>query len=199
MVKHHARKSRVLRKKHRGGGTGNIVAFTGVPIMPGLGNAAVNQAQSSCLAADSFGRASASPTGLPGQFGGRYGFDLTQQIAPGTPFLGGIPPVVSIPCEGHYANPLNPSTGAPYQQNLPQRGGVGGIDSAFYAAPTAGYTQNPSTWVGSTGSPALLSIPYAAGGTPSMNPACLKTGGGRTRGTGRKGRKGRKSKATRRR
>jgi hypothetical protein len=193
-------------RKHRGGGTGQIYAFTGEPIVPGLGNAAVNQAQSSCLAATPFGSISATPGGLPGfkggaysQKGGRYGFDLTQQIAPATPFLGGTPPVVRIPCEGAYSNPLNPSTGAPVQPNLPvQSGGVGGIDSAFYAAPTAGYTNNASTWVGSTGAPSMLQIPYDA---RTMNQACLKTGGGKRSGSKRRGtkRSGSKRRGTKRR
>lgn len=184
-----ARRAKRSRRAQRGGGAGQIYAFTGEPIMPGLGNAAVNQAQSSCLAVTPFGAVgSVNPGGLPGfrggsrmaQQGGRYGFDLSQQIAPSTPFLGGIPPVVSIPCEGAYSNPLNPSTGAPVQPNLPvQSGGVGGVDSAFYAAPTAGYGNTASTWVGSTGAPSMLQIPYDA---RSMNQACLKTGGGKRRG-----------------
>jgi hypothetical protein len=203
-----ARRARPSRRAQRGGGAGQIYAFTGESIMPGLGNAAVNQAQSSCLAATPFGAVgSVNPGGLPGfrggarrrgrrtQRGGRYGFDLSQQIAPSTPFLGGIPPVVSIPCEGAYSNPLNPSTGAPVQPNLPvQSGGVGGIDSAFYAAPTAGYGNTASSWVGSTGAPSMLQIPYDA---RSMNQACLKTGGGR-RGAKRGSRRGAKRGSRRR-
>ena len=65
-----------------------------------------------------------------------------------------------------------------------QRGGVGGVDSAFYAAPTAGYTNTPSTWVGSTGAPSLLQTPYEARTTP---PVCFKTGGGKRRGSRRGG------------
>jgi hypothetical protein len=103
------------------------------------------------------------------QAGGRYSFDLTSPV-PGAaaPWAGGIPPVMKIPCEAAYSNPLNPV----------QMGGVGGVDSAFYAAPTAGYTNNPSTWVGSTGAPSLLQTPYDARTTP---PVCFKTGGGRKR------------------
>jgi len=106
------------------------------------------------------------------QRGGRYSFDLSAP-APGAaaPWAGGIPPVMRIPCESSSttANPLNKV----------QMGGVGGIDSAFYAAPTAGYTNTPSSWVGSTGAPSLLQTPYDA---RTMNAACLKTGGGRRRG-----------------
>ena len=61
------------------------------------------------------------------------------------------------------------------------RGGaslLGNPDLAAYAAPTAGYTNQPSSWLSSTGSPVLLQAPYEA---RTMNPACLTTGGGRKR------------------
>jgi hypothetical protein len=169
-------KKRSTKRSHRGGGQGQSYAFTGASIMPGLGNAAVNQPISSCMAVNRFGLTSATPTGIPFQSGGRYGFDLTSQVAPATPFQGGIPPVVAIPCEPQYSNPLNPST-APVQPNL--RGGANPADTAALYVPTAGYTQSASTWAGSTGAPALLSIPYEARSTPSMSSACLKTGGSR--------------------
>lgn len=116
---------------------------------------------------------------LAPQEGGRYGFDLTAQVAPATPFLGGIPQVMAIPCEGSYSNPMNPSTGAPIQPNLAQLGGANPADTAALYVPTAGYTQMPSTWTGRDGAGALLSIPYDARATPSMTPACLTTGGAR--------------------
>jgi len=114
------------------------------------------------------------------QRGGRYSFDLgpASQIAAGPPWGAGIPQVMSIPCESARHNPLNL-----------QAGGVGGVDSAFYIAPTAGYTNNPSSWVASTGAPVQIQTPYDA---RAMNPACLKTGGAR-RGT----RRGRKAKGRR--
>jgi len=101
--------------------------------------------------------------------GGRYSFDLgsASTIAAGTPWGTGIPQVMSIPCESARSNPLNL-----------QAGGVGGIDSALYTAPTAGYMNTPSTWVASTGAPVQIQTPYAAG---TLNPACMKTGGARRR------------------
>lgn len=163
-----SRKSRKPSRKHRGGGAGQGGwGFTGETVMGGLANASVNQPQASCLAVPRFGEVSVTPTGLPFQAGGRYSFDLTSQIAPATPFQGGIPPVVRIPCEGAHSNPLNP-----------QLGGAGAATAALYV-PTAGYSQSASTWVGRDGTPALLSIPYEARGTPSLNPACLTTGGSR--------------------
>ena len=120
------------------------------------------------------------------QRAGGYSFDLSQPV-PGAaaPWAGGIPPVIKIPCESANttANPLN------------QRGGVGGVDSAFYASPTAGYTNVPSSWLGSTGTPSLLQTPYDARTTP---PVCMKTGGGKRRGSKKATRRNRR-KSTRRR
>jgi hypothetical protein len=77
-----------------------------------------------------------------------------------------------------------------------QYGGVGGVDSMFYNAPRAGYTNWPSNAEGGAGAtladgktPFLLNVPYS--GLPTESQACLKTGGGR------KSRKGRKSKKSR--
>lgn len=176
------------RRRQRGGGLGQSYAFGG-PITPGapIGNTAEVLPMSSCMATQRFGEISYPTTGLglPGmsggtrtkrrQAGGRYSFDLSTPV-PGSaaPWAGGPPQVMRIPCESSTttANPLN------------QRGGVGGVDSAFYAAPTAGYTNTPSTWVGSTGAPSLLQTPYEARTTP---PVCLKTGGGKRRGSRRGG------------
>ena len=160
-----------------GGGSGQGgYAFTGASIMPGLGNAAVNQPQASCSAAPT-GQILTTPAGLPGNYsqaGGRYGFDLTAQAAPAAGGLGGIPQVVSIPCEGAFSNPLNQSTGVPVNPNLPHLGGGNPADTAAMFVPTAGYTQVPSTWTGN-GVPSLLSNPYDARAMPS---SCL-TGGAR--------------------
>jgi hypothetical protein len=188
--------ARKYTRKHRGGGLGQVYSFGG-PLTPQhpIGNTAEVIPSSSCLATPRFGEVSFPTTGLglPGmsggsrrrkQRGGRYSFDLSAPM-PGAaaPWAGGIPPVVRIPCESAQttANPLN----------AVQMGGVGGVDSAFYAAPTAGYTQTPSTWLGSTGSPSLLQTPYEARTTP---PVCFKTGGGRRKGTRRNKRKGKNSR-----
>lgn len=190
-------------RRYRGGGLGNGYTF-GAPIVPNLDAGQTVVPQSSCMAEArpgyilNFGDAG----GLPGmggggkrrgrkgrkgtkrgrkmsrrkQRGGRYSFDLTSSSTfGGTPGTSGIPQVMSIPCESTRPNPLN------------QHGGVGGVDSAFYSAPTAGYTNTPSTWVGSTGAPSMLQTPYDA---RTMNPACLTTGGGKRRS--RRNRKGKK-------
>jgi hypothetical protein len=120
------------------------------------------------------------------QRGGRYGFDLTDSaIFGGTPYTSGIPQVMKIAPEGAVSNPLNPV----------QMGGLQTEGGAAYFAPTAGYSNTASTWVGSTGAPSLLQTPYDA---RSYNPACLKTGGGRRKATrgrnGRKSRRGRKAR-----
>jgi hypothetical protein len=186
-------------KRQRGGNLGQSYAFGG-PITPGapIGNTAEVLPMSSCMATQRFGEISYPTTGLglPGmsggkrrQEGGRYSFDLSAPVpAAAAPWAGGPPPVMRIPCESSIttANPLN------------QHGGVGGVDSAFYAAPTAGYTNVASTWLGSTGSPSLLQTPYEARTTP---PVCFKTGGGKRRGTKRRGtkRRGTKRRGTKRR
>lgn len=165
---------------------------------------------SSCLAAARPGMIS-TPTsglGLPGlsgggrrrrdrrgvarrrrtQRGGRYSFDLSAPAAGGTPWGTGIPQVMRIPCEGSIINPLNPGPHTPNTQP-PIRGGGGlGVDNVRYTAPTAGYTNAASSWVGSTGSPVMVQTPYDA---RALNPACLKTGGGRRRGRGRRNSRGR--------
>ena len=188
-------KRKGTRRAQRGGNLGQTYGFGG-PITPGfpIGNTAEVIPSSSCMATQRFGMISppTSGLGLPGmggggrkQKGGRYSFDLSSPMpTAAAPWAGGIPPVMRIPAEAAVSNPLNPV----------QMGGVGGVDSAFYAAPTAGYTNNPSSWVGSTGAPSLLQTPYDARTTPSV---CLKTGGGRKKASRKAKRKGRK--ATRRR
>jgi len=193
------RKTRNTRS-HRGGGLGNGYVFNPTPLVPGVDTGLSFKEVSSCMAADRPGMLSnyapaGGAGGLPGmggggrrrrrgtrgrkakrgtrrrQRGGRYSFDLAASpIVGGTPWGNGIPQVMSIPCESARSNPLNL-----------QKGGVGGVDSAFYVAPTAGYTNNPSTWVGAAGAPVQIQTPYDAG---AMNQACLKTGGRRrvTRG-----------------
>jgi hypothetical protein len=189
------------RKMQRGGNLGHTYSLGG-PLTPQhpIGNTAVVIPSSSCMANPRFGEVSFPTTGLglPGmnggsrrkQRGGRYSFDLSAPLNPAAPWAGGIPPVMRIPCESALTtvNPLNKV----------QMGGVGGPDSAFYAAKTAGYTNTPSTWLGSTGAPSLLQTPYDARTTP---PVCMKTGGGRRgrrRKTNRKTKRKVKRKGSRR-
>jgi hypothetical protein len=204
-------------RNHRGGGLGQSYSFNPTPLVAGVDTGLSFKPESSCMASVRPGTIVGAPLGtggLPGmggggkrrrgtrrrgtrgrgtrrrkqkQKGGRYSFDLSASTTfGGTPWGSGIPQVMSIPCESARSNPLNL-----------QAGGVGGIDSAFYVAPTAGYTNNPSTWVGAAGAPVQIQTPYDA---RSMNQACLKTGGGR-RGKGNKGRKRgtRRKRSTRRR
>lgn len=131
------------------------------------------------------------------QRGGRYTIDLAGGVGSTGPNV--FAPVSRITCEGGYVNPLNPGPhtgssqppilrGGGARRTRKQTGGVGGVDSAAYYAPTAGYSNTPSSWVSSTGTPSILQTPYAAG---AMVPACLKTGGGKRRRAGcRKGRCG---------
>ena len=90
-------------------------------------------------------------------------------------------------------NPVG--TGNPYLDLKAIAGTPGGTGSPFLTSPTAGYDNKPSTWTDSVGAPVQLQIPYNA---RIMNPACIKTGGGKKRSTmrrrksTRKTRKGRK-------
>lgn len=190
--RHRGTKRRGTKRRGRGqrGGGAGIGGYTfGGPITPGapVGNTAEVLPMDSCQAATRFGLVSQSTgagTGLPGmrggkrrsrgtrrrpQRGGRYGFDLSAPVAPAAPWAGGIPQVMRIPCEAARPNPLNAQAG----------GAPGGTGSPYMTAQTAGYTNEPSPWVGSTGAPSMIQAPYAAG---TMNPACLKTGGGKRRG-----------------
>lgn len=146
------------------------------------------------------------------QRGGRYGFVDASGMPPSTPFQGGLAPMSRIACEGSTPNPLNPGPHTPSTQpaiagtkpfimaggantvtGIPATSGMTGTaDAAAYYAPTAGYSQAPSTWVGATGAPSRVEIPYEA---KAMNPACLKTAGGgrRMRTSKRKQRKHRKT------
>lgn len=173
-------------RRYRGGALGQTYT-TGAPIIPGVDTGISFTPQSSCMAEVRPGMIMnpGNGVGLPGmggggrkrgrkggrksrrrQKGGRYSFDLQASTEfGGTPWGSGIPQVMKIPCESSHHNPLNL-----------QAGGVGGIDSAFYSAPTAGYTNTPSTWVGNTGAPSMLQTPYDA---RILNPACVKTGGAR--------------------
>jgi hypothetical protein len=151
------------------------------------------------------------------QSGGRYGFVDAAGMPPSTPALGGLAPMTRIACESSTPNPLNPGPHTPSTapmgaasdpkpfvmaggavQGIPATVGfTGTADAAAYYAPTAGYSNAPSTQVSSTGSPWLTQIPY---GAREMTPACIKTGGGmsRRRRRNRKTRKGRKGRKTQR-
>lgn len=125
--------------------------------------------------------------------GGRYTMDVGSAVGGPNVFV----PVQRIGCEGGLVN-TSPPGAAANPVPMKQSGGVGGIDSAKYEVPTAGYGNQPSTWVSSTGTPSLLQIPYDARG--GISQACLKTGGGKRskRGTRRKRQGGgKRSKRTR--
>jgi len=101
--------------------------------------------------------------------GAPYVVDVSQTTGGPNPFV----PVTKGTCEG------GPVTTQQYSAPGVQRGGVGGIDSAYYQAPNAGYSNEAPKWVSSTGTPgggSLIQTPYAAG---SMNPACIQMGAGR--------------------
>ena len=198
-------------RKQVGGNVGAGYSIGGT-LVPGLSlnNVATVNNTGNCQAVTP-GYAITAPaaTGLPGfgmrggrrgpkgrkQSGVRYGFDLTQNFHGAALQQGGIPEVMKLGCVANLQNPLNPThTGT---NPTIQHGGYAPLGQAAvseaYVAPTAGYGNTPSTWTNSVGAPVQLQIPYEA---RTMNPACLKTGGRRTRS--RKGRKARKRRFTRR-
>ena len=168
---------------------GQAIVSSGKPLIPDF---------SAASKSDTLGYS--GPKGLPGmsggrrrrQSGGRYGFVSAQgAAAAGPPSMGGLAPMSRIPCEAATPNPLNPTQlggGAPLVG-----ASLGGDNQAYYA-PTAGYGNQASTWVGSTGAPSLIQTPYDA---KTMSPACLKTGGGRSRRANRKSRKSKSRKSRR--
>jgi len=131
------------------------------------------------------------------QTGGRYGFVAPDpSIASGTPWGTTYPTVTHIPCEA--TRSMNPPSGAADTLNV-QGGylwsGKGGAQQAMtpspldVMAPTARYTQleNPGDVLQSAaGTNLMINKPM---GSNEMNPACLKTGGGR-----RKNRKNKSAK-----
>jgi hypothetical protein len=122
------------------------------------------------------------------QRGGRWTADVGATTGGPNPYV----PVTRIACEGGMVN-TSPPGAAPATMSFKQMGGVGGVASPYYSASTAGYGNTASTWVSSTGTPSLLQTPYEA---RTMNPACLKTGGGKRRNKRRN--KSRRSKSRRR-
>jgi hypothetical protein len=192
------RSQRRTRRRGQWGGDSASYGF-GAAVAPGAPYASEVVAKEACLAVPRPGTLvdySAGSGGLPGltrgggrvsrrkQNGGRWMADPAQTTGGPNPIM----PVTRIGCEGGMVD-TSPPGAAPNPVPMRQSGGVGGVASPFYQVPTAGYGNTPSTWVSSTGTPSLLQTPYDA---RAMNPACLKTGGGRKskrRGSKRRGSK----------
>jgi len=137
------------------------------------------------------------------QRGGRYTIDLAGGVGSTGPNV--FAPVARQACEGGMYNTSPP--GALPNPTQPMRGGrrrrlKGGAipftgasltaaplmgptpeNTKFYEVPNAGYRNDASQWLSSTGTPSLIQTPYQAGA--SMSQSCLKTGGGRRRASTR--------------
>lgn len=212
MVKSNQRVKKYTKRRRQSGGDSAAYTF-GPAVAPGAPYASSVIPTSACMATPRPGELvgySAGSGGLPGfagggrrgrggrrrrggrsrkqQQGGGYGTDVAAVTGGANPFA----PIYRTGCEGGSINTLPPSIQATQRggRRRKQSGGVGGIDSAFYRAQTAGYGNQASTWVSSSGSPSLLQTPYDA---RAMNPACLTTGGGRRRSGSR-----RRSRSTKR-
>lgn len=149
------------------------------------------------------------------QSGGRYAVDLADPTVNGIPGSAGMSGAMRIPCEASRspipdsgaANVLNKMGGPlwdspsnPAGSALAQRGGgsepvagsaasVRGSDSPFEIVPTAGLThlRTPQdSFMSAAGTKIMINVPENG---RLMAPACLKTGGGRRKGS-RKNRKG---------
>jgi len=192
-------KKYTTRKRKQSGGESNAYTF-GAAVAPGAPYASQVIPVSACQAVsrpgEIMGYSPPGRGGLPGFAGGgrRYKKWTLKQLKRlhkkkmrGGRYAVGAP--LGEAATGQLTGPnvflANQKLGCNYyggsRRRKSQRGGaslLGGPDLAAYAAPTAGYTNNASTWVSSTGSPVLLQQPYDA---RTMNPACLKTGGGKKR------------------
>ena len=145
------------------------------------------------------GKRSSKKTRKYKQTGGRYGFVAPDtSVVSGAPWGSTYPTLTHVGCEA--TRSMNPPSGAADTLNV-QGGylwsGKGGAQQAmtpsplYVMAPTARYTQlgGPGDVIHSAaGTNIMINKPM---GSSEMNPACLKTGGGRRKN--RKSRKSRKS------
>lgn len=178
------------RKRRQNGGGGNSYSF-GAAVTPGAPYASEVVGASSCMAANRPGMITGySPPGLgglPGMAGGsrRRRRAKGRRGTKGRRMRGGR--YMVAPAAYPASSSVGPNVYAPVSKLGCNFQGGGGADTVAYQAPTAGFTNQPSSWVGQTGAPVLLQAPYEA---RTMNQACLKTGGGKRRR--RRGRKSRK-------
>jgi hypothetical protein len=137
------------------------------------------------------------------QRGGRYAMGEFDGVGMGTPYSSGLGPTISIPCEAS-RTPI-PESGASGSLNMPggplwdgpvsPKGMIGGGSptsaSPSEIVPTARYSDlaDPAGIQTAAGTKLMIHTPLNAA---EMNPACLKTGGGKRKS--RRSTKGKKSK-----
>lgn len=150
---------------------------------------------------------SVAQTGLPGlgggMFGGKrrrgskrsqrgagYGFSAPSSTDLGS--QGGLAGISRTACEMGVGAYRSPTISTLPEVAMKMSGGSAPFPMAL-EVPTAGYSQGPSPWVGSTGAPVELAIPVAGRAGPSA--ACMQTGGKRrsTRSSRKTHRSSRKS------
>jgi len=178
------------RKRRQSGGAGNSYSF-GAAVSPGTPYASEVVGGASCMAVARPGTMGGySPPGLgglPGMAGGSRRRRSSKRASKrgSKRMRGGRYTVAPSPYPA--SSSTGPNVFAPVSKLGCNFQGGGGADTVAYQAPTAGFSNQPSSWVGQAGAPVLLQAPYEA---RAMNQACLKTGGGkRRRGRGRKSRK----------
>jgi hypothetical protein len=160
------------RNQHGGNVPPNGAYSVDGPLIPGLGNASIIQPMSACLAVPR-PSPSFSDVGIPGMKGGRYQLDF-ETTANGIALTNATP----IPCE---------RGGSPTIPTSPLYHGGSAPSYQAISVNTAGYTEKPSDFLSSSGTPLMLHVPVNA-----------RTCGGRRRGLkARKARKTRKTRKTR--
>jgi hypothetical protein len=163
------------RRNQRGGNVPPNGAYSVEgPLVPGLGNSAIIQPMSACLATTR-PTPSFSNIGIPGMKGGRYQLDFET-----TPNGIALTNATPIPCE---------RGGSPTVPTSPLYRG-GSFSAPAYQAlsvNTAGYTEKPSDFLSSSGTPLMLHVPVNA-----------RTCGGRRRRIARKNRKTKRTRRARR-
>lgn len=197
-------------RKQYGAGAGLTYSFGGSidPNNPSIGNGATVIPASSCGTHVSHGRIPDSGTmsGIPGfgnrQYGGSASLSdpidmmlkMAGQVGGGytsTP-IGGVNPFMDRQysgCgEGAFStkNLLNQSIPTTITAPPGLKGGGAAVDAMVYNAPRSGYSFSPSNSSGGSAGtlsdgkiPFSVAVPYTA--QPSVSPACLKTGGRRSR------------------
>jgi hypothetical protein len=186
------RLNRVCSRNQMGGNIGQGYTI-GAAVAPGAPGDALRVTYPSCDGGVRPGMlSSVAETGLPGlgggMFGGKrrrrgskrsqrgagYGFSAPSSTDLGS--QGGLAGISRTACEMGVGAYRSPTISTLPEVAMKMSGGSAPFPMAL-EVPTAGYSQGPSPWVGSTGAPVELAIPVAGRAGPSA--ACMQTGGKR--------------------
>ena len=204
------RLNRVCSRNQMGGNIGQGYTI-GAAVAPGAPGDALRVTYPSCDGGVRPGMlGSVAETGLPGlgggMFGGKrrrgskrsqrgagYGFSAPSSTDLGS--QGGLAGISRTACEMGVGAYRSPTISTLPEVAMKMSGGSAPFPMAL-EVPTAGYSQGPSPWVGSTGAPVELAIPVAGRAGPSA--ACMQTGGKRRSARSSRKRSARSSRKTHR-